>query len=71
MATVSKRGSAKRLGEGYVYLAEHAGIETAERFLSRADESFSDLDRHPGMGTALSPARSEADGVAQMAGQRI
>jgi len=37
-----------------VYLAEHAGIGTAERFLSNADDSFSDLARHPGMGTGLS-----------------
>ena len=55
MATVDKRASARRdLVEDYVYLAGHAGIETAERFLSSADESFSDLARHPGMGTALS-----------------
>jgi len=55
MATVYKRASAKRdLVEDYVYLAEHAGTETAERFLSSADESFGDLARHPGMGTALS-----------------
>jgi toxin ParE1/3/4 len=54
MATVYKRASAKRdLVEDYVYLAEHAGIETAERFLSNADESFECLARHPGMGTAL------------------
>ena len=51
---VHKRASAKRdLVEAYVYLAEHAGIETAERFLSSADESFRDLASHPGMGTAL------------------
>ncbi len=37
-----------------LYLAEHADIETAERFLESTDESFSDLARHPGMGTALS-----------------
>lgn len=52
MATVYKRAGAKRdLVEDYVYLAGHAGIETAERFLSSADESFRDLARHPGMGT--------------------
>ena len=59
MATVYKRASAKRdLVEDYVYLylAEHAGIETAERFLSSADESFSDLSRHPGMGQPCSCA---------------
>ena len=55
MATVYKRANAKRdLVEDYVYLAEHADIETAERFLASADESFSDLARRPGMGTALS-----------------
>jgi plasmid stabilization system protein ParE len=57
MATVYKRDNAKRdrdLVEEYVHLAEHASIETAERFLSSADESFERLARHPGMGTALS-----------------
>jgi toxin ParE1/3/4 len=37
-----------------VYLAEHAGIETAERFLSSVEDSFTDLARNPGIGTALS-----------------
>jgi len=55
MAMVYKRASAKRdLVEDYLYLAEHAGLETAERFLSSAEDSFSDLSRHPGMGVALS-----------------
>ena len=55
MATVYKTASAKRdLVESYVYLAEHAGIETAERFLSNAEESFIDLARHPEMGPTLS-----------------
>jgi toxin ParE1/3/4 len=54
MAAVYKRASAKRdLVEHYVYLAEHAGIDTAERFLSNADDSFKDLSRHPAMGVAL------------------
>ncbi|HEX3746628.1 MAG TPA: type II toxin-antitoxin system RelE/ParE family toxin [Bryobacteraceae bacterium] len=53
-ATVYKRASALRdLVEDYIYLAEHAGIETAERFLASADKSFGDLSRHPEMGTAL------------------
>ena len=55
METVYKRASAKRdLVDDFVYLAEHSGIKTAERFLSSAEESFIDLARHPGMGTALS-----------------
>jgi toxin ParE1/3/4 len=55
MATVYKRASAKRdLVEHFVYLAGHAGIETAECFLSSANDSFGALARHPGMGTRLS-----------------
>jgi toxin ParE1/3/4 len=55
MAAVYKRASAKRdLIEHYVYPAEHAGVATAERFLSNADDSFRDLSRHPAMGVALS-----------------
>jgi hypothetical protein len=42
-ASVHKRVSARRdLVEHYVYLAENAGIETAERFLTNAGESFAD-----------------------------
>lgn len=55
MATVRKRASAKRdMVEDFAYLAEHTGIETAERFLLSADESFRDLANNPGMGAALS-----------------
>jgi len=36
-----------------VYLAEHAGIETADRFLANAEESFADLARNAGMATPL------------------
>ena len=58
MPAVHKRASAKRdLVEQYVYLAEHAGVDTAERFLENASESFSDLSRNPGMGAPL-PWRS-------------
>jgi plasmid stabilization system protein ParE len=54
MAAVYKRSRAKRdLVEQYVYLGEHAGIESAERFLTNAFESFSDLANHPHMGVAL------------------
>jgi toxin ParE1/3/4 len=53
-ATVHMRARANRdLVEQYVYLAETAGIETAERLLSSAEKSFGDLARHPGMGTPL------------------
>jgi toxin ParE1/3/4 len=53
-ASIRKRARAKRdLVEHYVYLAERAGIETAERFLLNAEESFDDLSRHPAMGAPL------------------
>jgi toxin ParE1/3/4 len=52
---IHKRASAKRdLIEHYVYLGEHAGVETAERFLANAGVSFRDLSRNPGMGVPLS-----------------
>jgi toxin ParE1/3/4 len=64
MAAVHQRASAKRdLVEHFVYLAEHAGIETAERYLSNADESFSELSRHPGMGVALSLHHPKLSGL--------
>jgi toxin ParE1/3/4 len=54
-AVVYKRASVERdLIEHYVYLAEQAGMETAERFLANADKTFEELSRHPGLGVALS-----------------
>jgi len=50
MASVHKRASAKRdLVEHYVYLAENAGVDVAERFLLSAEVTFGELARHPGM----------------------
>lgn len=63
-ARVHKRAAAKRdLVQHYVYLAENAGLETAERFLRRAEESFSDLARHPAMGVQLALHRAEMAGM--------
>ena len=51
MGQVRKRATAKRdLVEHYVYFAENAGMETAERLLRQADESFADLTLHPEIG---------------------
>jgi toxin ParE1/3/4 len=53
-ASIHKRARAKRdLVEHYIYLAENAGMEMAERFLLNADGSFRDLSWHPGMGAPL------------------
>jgi toxin ParE1/3/4 len=62
---VHKRASAKRdLIEHYVYLAEQGGVETAERILANAGESFSDLSRNPRMGAPLSWVRRSWPGCA-------
>ncbi|MFM9974183.1 MAG: type II toxin-antitoxin system RelE/ParE family toxin [Beijerinckiaceae bacterium] len=39
--------------EHFVYLAEHAGLETAERFFDRAETSFADLAQRPQLGKPL------------------
>ena len=54
-ASIHKRASARRdLVGHYVYLAENAGIETADRFLLSTEKSFHDLCRHAEMGSLLS-----------------
>jgi toxin ParE1/3/4 len=40
-----------------VYLAEEAGVDTAERFLTRAAESFNDLAGSPEIGSPLATRR--------------
>lgn len=35
----------------YVYLAEHASIETAKRFRAAVEKTYADLAETPGMGT--------------------
>jgi toxin ParE1/3/4 len=42
----------------YVHLAENAGLETAERFLRCAEESFRELARYPAMGVRLPLGRA-------------
>ena len=44
MPTVTRREAARRdLVEHLVYLAEEAGLDVAERFLTNAEASFNDL----------------------------
>ena len=44
MLKVTKREAARRdLVEHFVYLAENAGLDVAERFLTHAEASFGDL----------------------------
>ena len=58
MAAVSKRSAARRdLIEHYIYLAETAGIETADRFLARAEVTLADLLAQPRIGAPLDSGR--------------
>jgi toxin ParE1/3/4 len=60
MAQVFKRKSALNdLVEHYVYLAENASDEIADRFLSNAESSFLDLASQPQMGTPVATRRAE------------
>jgi toxin ParE1/3/4 len=55
MLKVHQREAARcDLVEHFVYLAENAGLDTAERFLANAEISFNDLSRQPLMGAPLS-----------------
>lgn len=54
MAVVYQHAAARRdLVEQFVYLAEEAGLDTAERFLACAEASFNDLARQPMIGAPL------------------
>lgn len=54
MPTVYQHAAVKRdLVEQFIYLAEQAGLDTAERFLSNAETSFNDLARQPLIGAPL------------------
>jgi plasmid stabilization system protein ParE len=51
---IRKRHAAKRdLLRHYVYLAEEAGIDVAERSLSNAGKTFRNLARHPQIGAPV------------------
>jgi toxin ParE1/3/4 len=54
MPVVRQREAARRdLVEQFVYLAENASLDIADRFLSNAQASFADLARQPRMGAPL------------------
>jgi toxin ParE1/3/4 len=54
MPTVTKREAARRdLVKHFVYLAEEAGLDVAERFLANAEASFNDLAQQPKLGAPL------------------
>ena len=52
--TVTQREAARRdLVGHFVYLAENAGLDMAERYLSNAEASFSELAQQPKIGAPL------------------
>jgi plasmid stabilization system protein ParE len=66
MPAVTQRAAARRnLVEHFVCLAEEAGLEVADRFLSNAEASFNALAQQPTMGAPLTlctPQTSESGG---------
>ncbi len=64
MPKVWQRTTARRdLIEHYVYLAEHAGPDIAERFLTNAGASFNDLAGQPLIGAPLTLRHPELAGM--------
>jgi toxin ParE1/3/4 len=64
MGQVHKHATAKRdLVEHFVYLADNAGLDVADRFLIQAAESFRDLANHPAMGVELALTSVEVAGI--------
>jgi toxin ParE1/3/4 len=54
MAKIEQHTAARRdLVQHFVYLAENAGISTADRFLLNAQTSFDDLAQRPMIGAVL------------------
>jgi toxin ParE1/3/4 len=54
MPAVTKRAAARRdLIEHFIYLAENANLDIADRFLTNAEASFNDLAQQPLMGAPL------------------
>jgi toxin ParE1/3/4 len=64
MPTVSQREAARRdIVEHFVYLAEEAGLDAAERFLTNAEARFNDLAQQPQMGAPLTLKRPDLANV--------
>jgi len=64
MPTVDQHAAARRdLIEQFVYLAEAAGLDTAERFLTNAEASFNDLACQPMMGAPVPLRHPDLAGI--------
>ena len=64
MPKVTKREAARRdLVEHFVYLAENAGLDVAERFLAHAEASFGNLAGQPMIGAPLKLRHPDLAGI--------
>jgi toxin ParE1/3/4 len=64
MARVVKREAAKRdLIRQWVWYAENATVEIADRFLMAADNTVADVATHPGRGRPVFTRRSDLQGM--------
>lgn len=64
MVRVFQHASARRdLIDRYVYLAESAGLEVAERFLHCAESTFDDLAKQPLVGAPLALKNARLAGI--------
>ena len=64
MPKVYQREAARRdLVEHFVYLAENASLDTAERFLAHAEACFDDLAEQPTVGARLTLRSRELAGL--------
>jgi toxin ParE1/3/4 len=64
MGEVYKRAAARRdLVQHFVNLAENAGLDTADRFLTNAERCFNELAQQPEMGSPLTLRGPELKGM--------
>ncbi|ESQ91656.1 hypothetical protein ABENE_09985 [Asticcacaulis benevestitus DSM 16100 = ATCC BAA-896] len=64
MGVVRKREAARRdLVAHFVYLAEEAGLDTADGFLKSAESTFTDLSLQPYSGTLVVSSLPELQGI--------
>ena len=64
MGWVRRREAARRdLVEHFIYLAENAALDTAERFLEQAERSFDDLVANPMIGAPLALRHPQLSGM--------
>jgi toxin ParE1/3/4 len=64
VSSIQKREAAKRdLTEQFIWYAENAGIEVAERFLSAVDATLAQVSQMPRIGSPIHPRSHELAGL--------